>query len=317
MKGGAGRTSMRGMNARLATLATSLLLLAVPIVTSHADDGTRDEWVAEGGHEVLMEHYTATWCEICATVDPWMPDFTQANSGRVARVAMHDNFDDPMGTPITAHRAQLHSSIPSAPTFWFDGEIMLGGAPSRATLHMELLSSEGRRSDDTRMSLSVAELAEGILSISVELSELSSVGGRVSIFVLEDTVVIEPHQATNGITEHHDVVRFYSETSLDEGPEWDYPSENWGNSSHNPVTVTSSNSIVVTKVLEIAESVEVGGLRVVAVHESNTAEGNGVSTMGAVSVLLGNQAPTSRIALYVPIALVLGFSAFVTARSRQ
>ena len=103
------------LTGRRAALAMVLLTLSLPL-TSSQEHVPSKEWSAEGGHSVLMEQYTATWCDVCASVDVWMPDFTSANGNRVARVAVHDTFDDPLGTPITAHRAQYHSTQPGLAT---------------------------------------------------------------------------------------------------------------------------------------------------------------------------------------------------------
>ena len=43
------------------------MILTSPI--SIAEDKT-DDWYVEGGNSILMEHYTATWCDVCAKIDP-------------------------------------------------------------------------------------------------------------------------------------------------------------------------------------------------------------------------------------------------------
>ena len=84
---------------RLLAIALVALLL-VPLVSADLDgpDVSRE---ASGGHAILMEQFTATWCEGCATVHPWIPHFTTDHSNRVIRVALHPNVHDPYGSPLT------------------------------------------------------------------------------------------------------------------------------------------------------------------------------------------------------------------------
>ena len=306
------------LTGRRAALVMALLTLSLPL-TSSQEHVPSEEWSAEGGHSVLMEQYTATWCDVCASVDVWMPDFTSANGNRVARVAVHDTFDDPLGTPITAHRAQYHSTALAAPSFWFDGSLLFGGAPDKASLHRALLSAEGQRADDTRMVLIVRALSASQISISVELSDIATPDStQVSLFALRASASIGPEQATNGITEHHDVAFAYAETSIEGDAKWSYPDASWDDATGAGQSVEPGGVVVLTRTLELPEGVATEELRIVAVHESSSAEGSEPSTMGAVAVSLGNQGDSDGVGLLVPLSLILALSTLaITARSRR
>ena len=317
MKGAAEREPMPRLSEGGWSVAFAVLVMSVPMSSGQVE-APEEQWSTVGGHLVLMEQYTATWCDVCASVDVWMPEFTRANAGRVVRVAVHDTFDDPLGTPITSHRAQYHSSVPSAPTFWFDGDAMLVGSQDKATLHRELLSSEGKRSDDTMMSLVVRALSEDSISISVDIIDSPPQEGHLSIFVLRDSVIIDPDRATNGIIKHHDVAIAYAETSLIGDSKWSYPEESWDDASAAGYVTQSGDSVLVTHTFVVPDKVRIEGLRVVAVHETSTSEDNGPSTLGAVSVFLGEQENSAGTGLLIPLSFILALSTLaITTRSRR
>ena len=82
---------------------TLTILFLLPMIT--ADQRIADESrAASGGHAVLLEQYTATWCDTCATVDPWVTEFTESHSSRIVRVALHPDDHDPFGSALTTKR---------------------------------------------------------------------------------------------------------------------------------------------------------------------------------------------------------------------
>ncbi len=97
---------------RLLAIALVPLLLA-PLVSAHLD-GPDVSRAASGGHAILMEQFTAPWCQVCATVDPWMPDFTADHSNRVVRVALHPNDHDPFGSPLRFLSPVIQAAAPRA-----------------------------------------------------------------------------------------------------------------------------------------------------------------------------------------------------------
>ena len=283
----------------LLLVAVISLFLTNPIEAQ----ATENTWSSQGGYTVLAEQYTAVWCEVCAEVDPWMPEFTQSNGNRVARVALHDDFDDPLGSPITEHRVSRYTNnSPTAPSFWFDGEILSGGAPDRSTMHRQLLSAEGSRSDDTRIGIE-ASFDSGNLHIDTSLSEWSSLEQtQISIFIIEDSVVIDEAEAINGVYRHHDVVRAYHEVSIsNEDNKWSYGGDfsllSEGNLSF------SSNEITSSIVVSVPSDMEPSELSIVVVHE--TIGGlDDHSTLGALKLDIGEESGYSLISLSLPLAVM-------------
>ena len=294
-----------------------LAIVVLSIASSSNAESTENSWSAEGGYTVLAEQFTAAWCEVCADVDPWIPEFTESNGNRVARVALHDDFDDPLGTPITEHRTSRYSNgTPNAPSFWFDGDLLAGGAPDRSSMHRQLLSAEGARSGDTSIKIN-ATFDSGMISIVVSLREWEAIGEtQISIFVTENSVTIDESQAINGITIHHDVVRAYREAPLGaEGEGWSFGDglswmENY-TISHSPNEIIFSSSIFIPPDKDPSE------LSIVAVHET-TGDSESHETMGVLRLEIGDSPVGSSISIIAPMALVMILSTLsFKGRSRK
>ena len=297
----------------LLIVAIIALSFANPI---HAQT-TENSWSSDGGYTVLAEQFTAVWCDVCADVDPWMPEFTESNGNRVARGALHDDFDDPLGTPITEHRVSRYSSeAPTAPSFWFDGEILSGGAPDRSSMHRQLLSAEGSRSDDTHIRIE-ASFDSGNLRIGTTLSDWSFLDQtQLSIFIIEDSVTIEESEAINGVTNHHDVVRAYHEASInDENDKWSYGGD-FSSLSEGDFTYSSSE-ITFSISASIPLDVEPNELSIVVVHET-IGEIETQSTLGVLKLEIGDDSENSLISISVPLAIMIILSALsFKAQSRK
>ena len=208
MKGSTLRPFVMTFAHRLMIFIITFLFLIYPS-TAQNEDNTH--WSEKGGYSVVMEQYTATWCDVCASIDSWMPQYTEANGNRVIRLAFHDSIDDPLGTEITDYRLAQYSDKLVAPSFWFDGLLTSGGAPDRATLHRSLLSAENDRRGDTEINFSVSLKANEVI-INAQFSNWDSTAdSKVFFLILEDNVLVPETTNSNGIKLHHDVVFAYNE----------------------------------------------------------------------------------------------------------
>ena len=188
---------------------TLIILFLLPMIT--ADQRIADESrTASGGHAVLLEQYTATWCDTCATVDPWVTEFTESHSSRIVRVALHPDDHDPFGSALTTKRItqkQANESV-SLPAFWFDGQGLLEGTVSPSLLENGLRSAEGYRVDwigmhvwwDSWENSPHNDTHQFHLNIDEDLPS----GAIITVFRLE-TLEMTSEIANNGIDVHHDV----------------------------------------------------------------------------------------------------------------
>ena len=195
---------------------TVLLLLVVSSSNIVAEDESNN-WYIEGGNSVLLEQYTATWCDVCAQIDPWISNFADDRGSRLVRIALHDPLEDPLGSIISSERLSIHSnSMELAPSFWFDSNNEIKGAVDSVDLDRALLNSEGVRDSDSIISISGTESFDtDSMNLKVNLFNIdNSSNSQVSIFLLAE-VNIDKSQATNGITTHEDVAVGYLNMEID------------------------------------------------------------------------------------------------------
>ena len=74
------------MSAAQKAILLCSILLFVPL--AHAVQIEPDQWqgsiVVEGGHTILVEEYTATWCPSCAEIDPDLGVVAEEHGSRIA-----------------------------------------------------------------------------------------------------------------------------------------------------------------------------------------------------------------------------------------
>jgi len=300
----------------LSALVVAIILISTPAFSAQQDDSNQPNHSSQGGHTIIMEQFTATWCDICATIDPWLPDWADARGSRITRIALHDTFDDPLGNPVTTHRlSRFATPNPAAPSFWFDGDNEIVGGVSQADLDLALLSAESLRSSDSILSIStysgVSSDGQETIQIEVELSEVYfEDNSQISGFILRDSSILS-EQALNGITEHHDVIVGYAEAALNT----EVISFNYGLHSGRMASQQSNFKMIITFQIDFEHQDE---LTIVGVHEL-IQRNDEMSTLGATSLTLDDQSnASSRVPLWFPLSLVLILSALaLRARSRR
>lgn len=282
---------------RLMIFIITFLFLSYP---SNAQDDENTYWSEKGGHSVVMEQYTATWCDVCASVDSWMPQYTEANGNRVIRLAFHDSIDDPLGTEITDYRLAKYSDQLVAPSFWFDGLITSGGAPDTTTLHRSLLSAENERRGDTEINLNLS-LNSNELIINSQLSNWDiTTDSKVFFLILEDNVLVSENTNSNDIKVHHDVVFAYNEIHINGSYEWSHPHESWTTISSQESNFTSKFLLPEDKLLE--------NLEIVVIHELVPNNNSNSKILGAMSIHLGDENTIKKTNIFIPFLVIICIS---------
>ena len=283
-------------NRFITSIVLVLLFLSYP---NAAENKENNKWSENGGYSVLMEQYTATWCDVCASVDTRMPEYVESNGNRVIRIALHDPIDDPLGTPITNYRLGNYAENLVAPSFWFDGKVISGGSPDTTTLHRSLLSAENERRGDTGINLHISLESDELL-ISSQLSNWDNNSESKIIFlVIEDNVKVTENSDSNGIKLHHDVLFAYNEINLSNSTDWMYPVSSWSEIDITGNNYTTKFSFPTTKSL--------GNIEIVVIHES-VSNNTERKILGATSIHLGNENTNQKINIFIPIMAVIFIS---------
>ena len=295
---------------------TVLLLLVMTSSNIVADDES-ENWYAEGGNSVLMEQFTATWCDVCAQIDPWISNFADDRGSRLVRIALHDPVADPLGSSISSERLSIHSnSMDLAPSFWFDSNNEIKGTVDPVDLDRALLNSEGVRESDTIISISGAEnFDSNSMDLIVNLFNVdNSSNSQVSIFLLSE-IIIDKSQAINGITTHEDVAIGYLNMEINTNFSIDdMTSETNFNSRFTNISMTRNvNSFQINLDFPLGNE-DIEDISIVVAHEK-IVDGQR-STLGAVSLNLDNSQNSNGINVVLPLIAICIISTVILFKDR-
>ena len=295
---------------------TVLLLLVVSSSNIVAEDESNN-WYKEGGNSVLLEQYTATWCDVCAQIDPWISNFADDRGSRLVRIALHDPLEDPLGSIISSERLSIHSnSMELAPSFWFDSNNEIKGAVDSVDLDRALLNSEGVRDSDTIISISGTESFDtDSMNLKVNLFNIdNSSNSQVSIFLLAE-VIIDKSQATNGITIHEDVAVGYLNMEIDTNLSIEeVTSETNFNMRFTNISMTRITDSFEVNLDFLLENQDFEDFSIVVAHEK-TVDGQR-STLGAVSLSLENSQDSNGINVIFPLIIICLISTVILFKDR-
>ena len=295
---------------------TVLLLLVVSSSNIVAEDESNN-WYTEGGNSVLLEQYTATWCDVCAQIDPWISNFADDRGSRLVRIALHDPLEDPLGSIISSERLSIHSnSMELAPSFWFDSNNEIKGAVDSVDLDRALLNSEGVRDSDTIISISGTENFDtDSMNLKVNLFNIdNSSNSQVSIFLLAE-VIIDKSQATNGITTHEDVAVGYLNMEIDTNLSIEeVTSETNFNMRFTNISMTRITDSFEVNLDFFLENQDFEDFSIVVAHEK-TVDGQR-STLGAVSLSLENSQDSNGINVIFPLIIICLISTVILFKDR-
>jgi len=295
---------------------TVLLLLVVSSSNIVAEDESNN-WYTEGGNSVLLEQYTATWCDVCAQIDPWISNFADDRGSRLVRIALHDPLEDPLGSIISSERLSIHSnSMELAPSFWFDSNNEIKGAVDSVDLDRALLNSEGVRDSDTIISISGTESFDtDSMNLKVNLFNIdNSSNSQVSIFLLAE-VIIDKSQATNGITTHEDVAVGYLNMEIDTNLSIEeVTSETNFNMRFTNISMTRITDSFEVNLDFFLENQDFEDFSIVVAHEK-TVDGQR-STLGAVSLSLENSQDSNGINVIFPLIIICLVSTVILFKDR-
>ena len=295
---------------------TVLLLLVVSSSNIVAEDEPNN-WYTEGGNSVLLEQYTATWCDVCAQIDPWVSNFADDRGSRLVRIALHDPLEDPLGSIISSERLSIHSnSMELAPSFWFDSNNEIKGAVDSVDLDRALLNSEGVRDSDSIISISGTESFDtDSMNLKVNLFNIdNSSNSQVSIFLLAE-VNIDKSQATNGITTHEDVAVGYLNMEIDTNLSIEeVTSETNFNMRFTNISMTRNIDSYEVNLDFSLENQNFEDFSIVVAHEK-TVDGQR-STLGAVSLSLDNSQDSNGINVIFPLIIICLVSTVILFKDR-
>ena len=181
---------------RIKKTLTSILIILTFILNGtiiNSDTFTEDliEGIeTNGGSTIILEEYTATWCQTCAEIDPDVKQLASMHEERIALIALHpaDGVDD-LGNYASSKRINHlfnNSLMIQSPTFLLDGDIVMKGANEINMLNSKIMQTQSKKSNFTKINFSVKMVNN---SIELEMELDSELSGIANIMIIENKLV--------------------------------------------------------------------------------------------------------------------------------
>jgi|GEM_PF-2884141 len=249
-----------------------------------------------GGSTIILEEYTATWCQTCAEIDPDVKELVSMHDERVALIALHpaDGVDD-LGNYASSKRINYlfnNSLMIQSPTFLLDGDIVMKGANEINMLNSKIMQTQSKKSNFTKINFSVKKVNN---SIEFEMELDSKLSGIVNIMIIENKLVSENY--VGELNRFDNVLVEMISIDLDNynlisgTEEWSFV-----------ITNSTTNKINIFAKYNIDGKMNVENIGFLASHEVQN--DNMTSVLGAVKIIQGENINESNL-LFIPIFLIV------------
>lgn len=177
---------------RKALFLTILLTLIPPAdaIRINPESWTNTAFV-EGGFTILVEEYTATWCESCAQIDEDLEIITDDHGSRISMVSYHPSDGvDAFQTPASEYRLDRlrlqHTDLTGTPSFIVHNGLVREGVESWPDVQSDILKEESSQRGFTELKVT-AETNETELTVTVfpPFHDTNHNNTQISILFLE------------------------------------------------------------------------------------------------------------------------------------
>ena len=110
----------------------------------------------EAGYSILVEEYTATWCESCAEIDNDLEIITDDHGSRISMISYHPSDDiDAFQPPASEHRLERlrlqHPNLAATPSFVVHNGLVREGVASWPDVQSDILKEESSQRGYTNL----------------------------------------------------------------------------------------------------------------------------------------------------------------------
>lgn len=125
----------------------------------------------EGGYSILVEEYTATWCERCAEIDDDLDIITDGHGSRISMISYHPTDDiDAFQPPASEHRLERlrlqHPNLAATPSFVVHNGLVREGVDSWPDVQSDILKEESSQRGYSNLKVT-AQTNETEIQVSV------------------------------------------------------------------------------------------------------------------------------------------------------
>ena len=140
-----------------------------------------------GGRTILVEEITATWCQSCTEIDPYLEEVSQSHGSRIALIALHPNdgvdvFSSDASEARIDRLALSHDNYTGTPSFSVNGLDYHEGPQSWPTVQREILDEETKRSDYQEISVDIQETGN-FIQLDIATNEIT-VDQQITVMLL-------------------------------------------------------------------------------------------------------------------------------------
>ena len=140
-----------------------------------------------GGRTILVEEITATWCQSCTEIDPYLEEVSQSHGSRIALIALHPNdgvdvFSSDASEARIDRLALSHDNYTGTPSFSVNGLYYQEGPQSWPMVQREILDEETKRSDYQEISVDIQKTGN-FIHLNIATSEIT-VDQQITVMLL-------------------------------------------------------------------------------------------------------------------------------------
>jgi hypothetical protein len=255
-----------------------------------------------GGSSILLEEYTATWCQICADIDNDVKELTKLHDDRVILLRIHpaDGVDN-LGNYASATRISLlfNESSKGTPTFIIDGNIAFEGLTTISQLNSMILQTQSKKFNFSEMYMSVIRVNE---TLKFEIEIYNNSKGIINIMIFENKVT---SNNPNGNLEKFDnVLREMISVNISDEKLISGESE-WGFEINK-----TGEKIKILATYNINGNINLKNLGFVSTHEIN--DENGISVKGSVQIISEENSDDTKSYHLLIFSIFLGIGIFAS-----
>ena len=149
------RQTMSGVRKALFLITILALIPPADAVRINPESWNGSTFI-EGGYSILVEEYTATWCESCAEIDNDLEIITDDHGSRISMISYHPSDDiDAFQPPASEHRLERlrlqHPNLAATPSFVVHNGLVREGVASWPDVQSDILKEESSQRGYTNL----------------------------------------------------------------------------------------------------------------------------------------------------------------------
>ena len=149
------RQTMSGVRKALFLITILALIPPADAVRINPESWNGSTFI-EGGYSILVEEYTATWCESCAEIDNDLEIITDDHGSRISMISYHPSDDiDAFQPPASEHRLERlrlqHPNLAATPSFVVHNGLVREGVESWPDVQSDILKEESSQRGYTNL----------------------------------------------------------------------------------------------------------------------------------------------------------------------